>query len=345
MTVNELYDIASLFDFWTNKRALFTVPRKETGILGRNLFVSLGGLDFLRYKTLLKQSFNYTSTLARDKKIPYNLDARCTTLANLSDNGLFELHNILLKQRENLVSSTLDKFGNEEVKSLDDLIHYHQMVIKAINEDPALKKELDIDIFGHRYFLPDLALYSYLVYMLDDKGIKKLGGYVDISSLTAWNQDLSWVFLKTLLSSDHRLALCTRGNLLVNTRVKEEREIDMLVFDQYIDVTEKCVNLDEMKVTMRHKVENYSQLFTDFSALLDRILSFEEIKKAMATDILGDKFNALGSLGTQLPYPMLYALHQFFIFLDLLTEKNSISNILDIAEMENKDIILKSYLW
>lgn len=345
MTVKELYDTASLFDFWTNKRVLFTVPRKETGILGRNLFVSLGGLDFLRYKTLLKQSFNYASALARDKKIPYNLDARCTTLSNLSDNDLFELHNILLLQRENLISLTLEKFGNEEVKSFDDLTRYHQMVVKATNADPVLQKKLDIDIFGHRYFLPDLALYSYLVYMLNDKGIKRLGGYVDISSLTAWNKDLSWVFLKVLLNSEHRLALCTRGNLLVNTRVKEEREIDMLIFDQYIDVKEKCVNLDEMKVTMRHKVENYSQLFTDFSALLDRILGFEEVKKTMKTDILGDKFKALGSLGTQLPYPKLYALHQFFILLDLLTEKSSISNILDIAEMENKDIILKSYLW
>lgn len=344
MKVNEIYDQASLFDFWSNNKALFTGLEKNKGILGRDSFVSLGGLNFSRYKALLCQSFNYTSSLASDKKIPYQLDAKCTKLFNISDNDLFDLHNTFIRQREYLISMTLDRFGEREVKSIDELINYHNEVIRIINSDSSLKDELDINVFGHRFFLPDLALYTYLVYNLDDKGIKKFGGYVDISSLTAWNQDLSWIFLKTLLNSNHKLAIYTNGTFLVNKQVKEERNIDMLIIDQYLSIAKKCVNLDEMKVTIKHRIKDYQTLYTDFSDMLDRIVSLENMKYLLSTDILGEQFKALGLLGQCLPYPKLYALHQFFNFLDLLIGEDNISDVLDISTIEGKDIILNSYI-
>lgn len=344
MTIKELYDTASLFDFWSNNPALFTSLEINRGILGRNLFVSLGGIEFSRYKSLLCQSFNYVSSLARDKKIPYQLDAKCSKLSNISDNDLFILHKTFLKQREYLVSLILEKFGDKEIGSLNELVSYHNEIIGIINSDSSLKDKLDINVYGHRFFLPDLALYSYLIYTLSDKGIKRIGGYVDITSLTAWNEDLSWIFLKALLNSKRKLSIYTNGTFLVNTPVKEERNIDMLIIDQTLNIAQKSVNLDEMKVTMKHRVNDYPSLFNDYSEMLDRIIGFAGMQTLLSTNLLGEKFKALGSLGTQLPYPMLYALHQFFNFLDLLTEENNISDVLDVSNIEGKDIILKSYI-
>lgn len=339
MTIRELYDTSSLFDFWPNHRYLFLSSKWKRGISDKGKFLSLGGFDFNKYKKHFNMVLNYVGEEGAKDEFDDEVKGHFTTVNNLCDNDLYELNDTLLRQREHLITTIIQEYGENEVVSTDQLVEIQNNYKKKLLNGKYDTDTLGIKIYGHKYFVPDLAVYSYILSTLYRKGVTKFGDFIDISSISLWNTNLSLIILEKLMKSDRGIAFLSNDSLLVNKTVKDKREVDLLFLDVHLDIKNVCYNLENDSLAIVHEIKNKEKLIKDFGYFVDRLTSIHDITTCF-DDKVGKHFSKLGSFGRLLSYPGFYALSKAEEFLELFltsSEVKSFSAITD--EMLSKEKI------